>query len=97
MNKTNIKVSKCRKEVVPSGQKGEADLALLFRLAPPPLLSGVTVATEAICLASHISVAAAAAAITAEAVVGPASKLSQHFKRVNIVIQIGFEGLGHTC
>ena len=50
--------------------RGFLDLALT---AGPLLLAlSVTVATEAICLASHISVAAAAAAITADAVVGPA-------------------------
>ena len=47
-------------------------LLLLLRPAPLPLLLSAVDPTEAICLASHISVAAAAAAITAEAVVGPA-------------------------
>ena len=55
---------------------GLLDLALLLLLRPlaplPLLLSVVADPAEAICLASHISVAAAAAAITAEAVVGPA-------------------------
>ena len=50
--------------------RGFLDLAL--RAGPLLLALSVTVATEAICLASHISVAAAAAAITADAVVGPA-------------------------
>ena len=53
---------------------GLLDLALLLLrpAPPPPLLLSVADPTDAICLASHISVAAAAAAITAEAVVGPA-------------------------